>query len=187
MLVLAGCVADTYLAGPWDAAVPACGNALLEAGETCDDGNRDDGDGCSTTCTLEEDCADLEDNDGDGLVDCADAADCADDPACQPVCGDGVLDPGEGCDDGNTTPGDGCSATCDREAELDCSDRIDDNADGLIDCADATCEGRPCLGAGTACRGGDCGEGDCADGIDNDRNGQVDCSDAACAASPDCQ
>ncbi|MCB9681540.1 MAG: choice-of-anchor A family protein [Alphaproteobacteria bacterium] len=30
-------------------------------------------------------------------------------------CGDGVLDPGEGCDDGNTLSGDGCSATCDVE------------------------------------------------------------------------
>ncbi len=29
-----------------------------------------------------------------------------------PVCGDGVLDAGEGCDDGNTVDGDGCSATC---------------------------------------------------------------------------
>ncbi len=29
-----------------------------------------------------------------------------------PMCGDGVVDPGEQCDDGNTMPGDGCSATC---------------------------------------------------------------------------
>jgi cysteine-rich repeat protein len=28
------------------------------------------------------------------------------------VCGDGILDPGEGCDDGNNISGDGCSATC---------------------------------------------------------------------------
>ncbi len=27
-------------------------------------------------------------------------------------CGDGVLDPGEGCDDGNTNSGDGCSSSC---------------------------------------------------------------------------
>ena len=28
------------------------------------------------------------------------------------VCGNAVLESGEGCDDGNTTSGDGCSATC---------------------------------------------------------------------------
>ncbi len=29
-----------------------------------------------------------------------------------PVCGDGVVDPGEACDDGNVVSGDGCDATC---------------------------------------------------------------------------
>ncbi len=29
-----------------------------------------------------------------------------------PVCGNGVIETGEGCDDGNTNSGDGCSATC---------------------------------------------------------------------------
>ena len=41
---------------------PVCGNALIEAGESCDDGNLVDGDGCSATCRLE-------DSDGDGLLD----------------------------------------------------------------------------------------------------------------------
>lgn len=30
---------------------PVCGNLVLEAGEECDDGNTDGGDGCSSTCT----------------------------------------------------------------------------------------------------------------------------------------
>lgn len=30
----------------------------------------------------------------------------------QAICGNAVVETGEGCDDGNTTPGDGCSATC---------------------------------------------------------------------------
>jgi cysteine-rich repeat protein len=61
---------------------PVCGDGILDEGEECDDGNNDNGDGCSADCTLE------------------------------PVCGDGVLDPGEQCDDGNNDDGDGCSADC---------------------------------------------------------------------------
>lgn len=30
----------------------------------------------------------------------------------EPVCGNGILEPGEGCDDGNVLDGDGCSASC---------------------------------------------------------------------------
>ena len=34
-------------------------------------------------------------------------------PVCSlPVCGNGRLEPGEGCDDGGTAPGDGCAADC---------------------------------------------------------------------------
>ena len=32
---------------------PVCGNGVPEAGEECDDGNNDDGDGCSADCLLE--------------------------------------------------------------------------------------------------------------------------------------
>ncbi|HGG56253.1 MAG TPA: hypothetical protein ENK31_00470 [Nannocystis exedens] len=34
-----------------------------------------------------------------------------------PVCGDGVVDPGEACDDGNVVGGDGCDPTCAIEGE----------------------------------------------------------------------
>jgi cysteine-rich repeat protein len=33
---------------------PACGNRIIEPPETCDDGNQDDGDGCSATCQVED-------------------------------------------------------------------------------------------------------------------------------------
>jgi cysteine-rich repeat protein len=69
-----------------------CGNGLVEAGETCDDANTVDGDGCSATCQTEEDgpiecmgtvyaCGDEMDNDMDGLVD-------LEDPECISPCDD---------------------------------------------------------------------------------------------------
>lgn len=36
-----------------DAGSATCGNGTIEAGETCDDGNTTDGDGCSATCAKE--------------------------------------------------------------------------------------------------------------------------------------
>jgi cysteine-rich repeat protein len=61
-----------------------CGNGVVDPGETCDDGNIVNGDGCSADCKSAE------------------------------ACGDGVTntEAGEVCDDGNTVSGDGCSADC---------------------------------------------------------------------------
>jgi cysteine-rich repeat protein len=107
----------------------ACGNELIDAGETCDDGNTDDGDGCSSTCQ-----APLPPRCGDHVVN-QPTEECDDDDAAfgvfgdEPgencyqcklnVCGDGNLDqqePGiEECDDGNTVAGDGCT-NCRRDA-----------------------------------------------------------------------
>lgn len=36
-----------------DTQAPACGNRRIESGETCDDGNRVNGDGCSDRCAIE--------------------------------------------------------------------------------------------------------------------------------------
>jgi cysteine-rich repeat protein len=63
-----------------------CGNGIIEPpNEECDDGNNLSGDGCSSTCIIDQ-------------------------PL--PKCGDGILDPGEECDDNNTIDDDGCSADC---------------------------------------------------------------------------
>ncbi|HWU85638.1 MAG TPA: myxococcus cysteine-rich repeat containing protein [Kofleriaceae bacterium] len=40
-----------------------------------------------------------------------------------PLCGNGVIDPGEQCDDGNAASGDGCSATC----QIDFAQEIEPN------------------------------------------------------------
>ena len=61
-----------------------CGDGLVAFNEQCDDGNNINGDGCSSTCTLEGN-----------------------------VCGDGVpVNPPEECDDGNSIPNDGCENDC---------------------------------------------------------------------------
>lgn len=50
-----------------DAGLPVCGNAIVEIGESCDDGNTVAMDGCSATCTLEADsCFDALDVDAVG-------------------------------------------------------------------------------------------------------------------------
>ncbi|MBI4592059.1 VWA domain-containing protein [Candidatus Uhrbacteria bacterium] len=75
-----------------------CGDGVRDwsaaaGGEDCDDGNLDDGDGCSSSC----------ENEGSRAVGA--------------VCGDGTQDwavnvGGEDCDDSNSTAGDGCSRNC---------------------------------------------------------------------------
>jgi len=65
---------------------PICGNGFVEPPEQCDDSNLANGDGCSSTCTIE------------GPI--------------VAVCGDGFADRPEQCDDGNLTNWDGCSSTC---------------------------------------------------------------------------
>lgn len=96
-----------------------CGNGILEDGEECDDGNTDDGDGCSSSCGVE----DREPRCGDGIADdgeeCDDGTENADDApdrcrtSCTlPSCGDGVADREEECDDGNAMEADDCTSRC---------------------------------------------------------------------------
>jgi cysteine-rich repeat protein len=93
-----------------------CGDGVLAAPETCDDRNRNSGDGCSAACRTEY-C-------GDGIVQAALGESCEDgnalsDDGCSSACeaefcGDGVVQAGlgEACDDGNNSDGDGCTAIC---------------------------------------------------------------------------
>jgi cysteine-rich repeat protein len=74
---------------------PECGDGIIEASETCDDGNLVSGDGCDSSCMLES-----------GWV-CATPG-----YPCSTVCGDGLVRGTEQCDDGNTVDGDGCDSQC---------------------------------------------------------------------------
>lgn len=90
----------------------------------CGDGNCEFGETCLLDCATEFWCSDGADNDEDGFQDCADTADCWNNPAC-------------------------FTAT-----ELICTDGIDNDGDGKVDCADTDCAGRIGVGGFMCCRSG---------------------------------
>jgi cysteine-rich repeat protein len=120
-----GCV-EGLCGGPGESSV--CGNALVEQGEDCDDGNTIDGDGCSSSCDRcgdgitqsSEDCDDGNTAEGDACT-----------PACRfPSCGDGYQAPAEACDDGNQIGTDDCTPACELPA---CND-------GFVNVASEVCD-----------------------------------------------
>jgi fibro-slime domain-containing protein len=157
---------------------PVCGNSLIDANETCDDGNNQGGDGCSSTCTVEPGykCAAL------GAA-CVAAA-----------CGDGIVAGTEDCDDGNTTENDGCSSICRLndgyvcpvqgqpcikttcgDGKVEGTEQCDDGNTEAFDGCSPTCEIEPvCSGGNCTTR---CGDGlkfsneECDDGNTRDGDG----------------
>lgn len=95
-----------------------CGDGTLTDDEACDDGNHEQGDGCSPDCLTAQ----------PGFS-CAQPG-----QPCQPIarCGDGLVAPSEQCDDANTQSGDGCSARCKVELGKKC-----DGEPSV--CTDTTC------------------------------------------------
>jgi len=102
---------------------PTCGDGIAQGPtEQCDDGNVLDGDGCSSTCSIEV--------------------------PLPVVCGNGIAQgPTEQCDDGNVGDGDGCSATCTIEGPLPsvCGDGL---AVTPEQCDGADFGGQDCLSLG---------------------------------------
>ena len=89
-------------------------------------------------------------------------------------CGDGVVDPGEGCDDGNTDDDDACPSTCQpascgdgfvHEGVEECDDGNDDNSDDCL----------------SACIAASCGDGVLHDGVEECDDGN-DVPDDGCNA-----
>lgn len=101
-----------------------CGDGARGAGEECDDGNLELGDGCDATCTIEQVTSE---------------------------CGDGVAEGEERCDDGDRDDGDGCNATCIVEPGWTClPERCFRCGDGLLDPSEL-CDDGELSGACVAC------------------------------------
>src|SRR5699024_244875 len=83
--------------------VTTCGDGILAGAESCDDGNTDDGDGCSSACVQ------------------APGYNCSPGVVCTTSCGDGVVSGAEECDDGNAIDNDGCSPMCVQAPGWTCS------------------------------------------------------------------
>lgn len=131
--------------------IRACGDCVIDASEECEDGNTQDGDGCSTDCLLEV-C-------GNGRIDFGEACDDSNttpgdgcDSNCQiETCGNGILNPGEACDNGaanSDSTADACRTDCSvascGDGTVDsgetCDDANSDNNDACTNsCTAATC------------------------------------------------
>ena len=106
-----------------------CGDNKIETSndrailEQCDDNNTDDGDGCSSSCSIEAGWA------------------CTPGKCSKVICGDGNRQDSadgmvkEACDDGNDASNDGCSSTCQIEENSIC----DGPADGKHSCHTLKC------------------------------------------------
>jgi len=171
----------------------SCGDAVVDVGEQCDDGNVVERDGCDNDCTFS--CvADTDCDDGNGCTrdTCGTANVCEmpivavngtscdrdGDPttadlclggAClRSICGDGYVDVAEReeCDDGNTINDDGCDADCTLtcETDIECDDGNECTVAESCDLGTNTCRVGGLAMEGTACGAGRiCSRGICRD------------------------
>jgi cysteine-rich repeat protein len=145
-----------------------CGNAVVEPGEDCDDGNENALDGCRSNCTLSR-C-------GDGFRDVGEDCDyghvddgdyCTHECVWQDACGDAVAQAGEECDDGNADDTDACTTRC---IAARCGDGIVQSGESC-DRGSQNSNGGGCL---LTCQEAACGDGfvfedveECDEGEDN--------------------
>jgi cysteine-rich repeat protein len=156
-----------------------CGDTLVQAneGEECDDGDRNDEDGCDHDCKFScvagdptRDCRSNDPCYADGICDgvthtcspkqpaqagkgCGSGTNCIA-GTCVPIrCGDGVTAAGvEACDDGNRNDKDACTNDC----KVGCTDAATDCKD-VSTCSVASCVDELCsLGPNTAKEGQPC-------------------------------
>jgi len=114
-----------------------------------------------------ENCKAAGDEDGNGLADCSDPA-CASAPWCQPACGNGRIEMGEGCDDGNAVNGDACERDCTLSRcgnnIIDSGEACDDGNAINGDACETNCTlprcGNNIIDSGEACDDGNAIDGD---------------------------
>ncbi len=128
---------------PVDDPPPACGNAKLDEGEFCDDGNNLTNDGCAGDCSAVE----------PGWV-CPTVG-----AACMytQFCGDGRISLPETCDDGNAVAGDGCSDACLTEADFSCPEPGQPCVYQVV-CGDGLISGPETCDDGNTVAGDGCGD-----------------------------
>ena len=167
-----------------------CGNGHVDQGEACDDGNDQNGDGCSSSCQLEcgngkvdpgEQCDDGNKVNGDGC-----------DNNCKFTgCGNGIVDPGEQCDDGNTVNGDGCSSTCQisqsscGNGQLNPGEQCDDGNQISGDGCDQNCRITGC-GNGAVSPGEECDDGNNVSGDGCSATCRLECGNGHLDPNEEC-
>lgn len=141
-----------------------CGDGVIDSNEECDDGNSDDGDGCSSTCQIEP----------------------------EPTCGDGVMDANEQCDDGNIEDGDGCDSECSQEnpcANIECGEDWTCDDGVCIPPEDGTaCDDGDPTTEGDAYNSGQC-QGqpkNCGDRVVNSQTGECECPEGQIECNGEC-
>ena len=163
----------------------SCGNGVLEGSEICDDGGTANGDGCNSSCELENGQPCTNNNQ------CAsNVCDTVGSNTCEPAnsCGNGVLEGSEICDDGNTSNGDGCSSACLLENGQSCSNN-NECASGVCDTLGSnTCEpadvcGNGTLDSGEACDDGGTANGDGCNATCELENGEPCTNNSQCASN----
>jgi cysteine-rich repeat protein len=151
---------------------PVCGNAIVEDGEACDDGNDDNTDDCTSSCVAAT-CGDSYVQEGVELCDDGNAT--AGD-GCSPTCtlescGDAIVQPGEACDDGNDVPTDACLSSC---IAASCGDGFTQT--GVEACDDGNeVDTDACL---TSCVAASCGDGFVRAGVEVCDDGNADDTDS---------
>ena len=121
--------------------VPVCGDGVAEGGEVCDDGNANESDCCSSSCTAINAGQACDDGVACTSADVCTGGMCAGTPGGCPVCGNGMIETPETCDDGNNLDGDCCSSSC-----------------AASNIGQACEDGDPCS-SGQTCAAGACGGG----------------------------
>lgn len=143
--------AATLTVNPKLSPCPVCGNGELDGGETCEDGNTVNGDGCNSQCQNENCVAQTAPQ-----VDCETNADCGPARTCSPQTG--FCTPWELCEDGDACTTDTCNTslgggTCQhmpRDCSLEGSECTTDSCDALSGTCvhepdDEACDdGNPC-------------------------------------------